>query len=178
MTSDSPLVDRHWKHPSPDPGSCSQLGILLLRHGLVCVFPHWGSGDVGPPHHEHPWNPAGTGTWRVGHRDLRCPLRQRDHQPALAGPLVPQAHGPLWQFSWRCGGPALHSSVCLCEDRCWQQNAVLWINLSKAIADSESLWGGYLHSLLDLHGGHCTFCLQENPLQIQAMEGTVQAGGF
>lgn len=89
------------------------------------VLPHRGTCYASPPHHEHPGNPSDPVAGGVGHRVLRRPLWQRDHQPPPAGTLVPQTDGPLRDLAGGRRGRPVRAAVCDDENLRGRHNAVL-----------------------------------------------------
>lgn len=119
------MDDRYQEHPSADQCYGGEPGLLHIRHGLVRVLPHRGSRYAGPPHHEHPGNPADPVVGGVWHRGLRRPVWQRDHQPPAAGTLVPQADGTLRHAAGGRRGRPVRAAVRGDANLCGRHNAVL-----------------------------------------------------
>lgn len=171
------VTSRHEEHPTADQCLGAQPGLLPIRHGLVCVLPHRGTRHAGPPHHEHPGNPADPVAGGVGHRGLRRPLRQRDHQPAAADALVPETDGELRDQLGPRRGPSLRAALRRDANLRGRSNAVLRADLPEAQVLHQVRRRGHVRAVVGLHGGHRAVCRAQGQAVEQAAKGAAPSGG-
>lgn len=164
-------VDARYKeHPSADKCHGPESGLFYFWHGLVCVLPYRGTSYAGPPHHEHPGNPVDPLVGGVWHRVVRGALWQWNHQPSLAGALVPQADWTLRDSAGgRCGRPVC-AAVCGDANLRGRHNAVLWADLPQAEILYQVWRSGHVRPFLGLYGRHCSICHPEEQKLAQTPE--------
>lgn len=140
------------------------------------LLPHRGGGHAGPPHHEHPGNPADPVAGRVRHRGLRGPVRQRGHQPPAADALVPQADGEVRDAARRRRGRALRAAVRGHADLRGRGHAVLRAGVAQAQVLHQVRRRGHVRPVLGVPGGHRPVRREEAGEMAERAEGPAGDG--